>query len=216
MEFPEKWNRDIRLFPHDRVMARTLLPLIPRWTYPNHITLVRFILTPVVVFLLWQDQYWAGVPLFVIAALTDAVDGSLARVRRQITEWGIIYDPLADKLLVGSVLLVVAFRYLNLYLAAALLFVEIGLAVGGWYAKTQGQVRPANLLGKTKMLAECVGITCLLVGLWIDVDVLRDVAVGALAFAIVAALGSAVPRLFERRLGHDAPVDGDGGSAPTA
>ena len=94
------------LFPHDKIMAVTFLPLIPRWVTPNAITIARFVLTPLVVFLILIENYNIGIPLFIATAFTDVLDGSLARVRKKVTKWGTLHDPVADKLLIGSSLAV--------------------------------------------------------------------------------------------------------------
>ncbi|MCI0370319.1 MAG: CDP-alcohol phosphatidyltransferase family protein [candidate division NC10 bacterium] len=69
---------------------------------PNGLTLVRVLLTPAIVIQLLYDYTGAALLTFLLAGLTDALDGFLARSRRQRTELGRILDPLADKALLGS------------------------------------------------------------------------------------------------------------------
>jgi CDP-diacylglycerol--glycerol-3-phosphate 3-phosphatidyltransferase len=183
------------LLPHDRLFKRFIEPYFPPWIRPNHLTVARFVLTPFVVLVLAREDYRLGVPLFVLTALTDAFDGSLARVRRQITEWGIIYDPLADKLLIGSVLAVIVLQHINPYLGVGLLVIETGMIIGGWYGRRQGRVEPANVWGKIKMVAEVVGIGLLLIALWSKADLLVDLSAGTLALALVVAIVSIFSRL---------------------
>lgn len=74
-------------------------------TLPNQLTLLRILLTPVFVFLLFIDSMWAKIgafAVFTIAALTDWYDGYAARKLGGITMWGQFLDPLADKILVSS------------------------------------------------------------------------------------------------------------------
>ncbi|KPJ85892.1 hypothetical protein AMJ57_01410 [Parcubacteria bacterium SG8_24] len=193
--FADKWNRHIVLYPHDKVFRCLLEPLIPRWLKPNHITVSRIFLTPPVLYFLFVEDYRIGVPLFLLVALTDAIDGSLARVRRQITEWGVLYDPLADKLLIGSVLFLIVLRHINFYLGISLLVVEVGLIVGGWIRKRRGRVEPANVWGKIKMLTEVIGITLLLIALWLDISLLVDLSIGTLAVALVVAIVSVLAKI---------------------
>ena len=87
----------------DRFFAAAILPLIPRFMSPNRITIFRFASIPVIIFLLLADYYLAGTILFFFSALSDALDGALARTKHRITKWGIVADPIADKLLIGSV-----------------------------------------------------------------------------------------------------------------
>ena len=69
---------------------------------PNSLTLIRVLLAPAIVIQLLYDYTGAALLTFLLAALTDALDGFLARTRRQRTELGRILDPLADKALLGS------------------------------------------------------------------------------------------------------------------
>src|SRR3972149_11735497 len=71
---------------------------------PTVLTLSRIILIPVFVITAYQHPFW-GAAVFGIAALTDFLDGYLARRSGQITKFGIILDPLADKFLVISALI---------------------------------------------------------------------------------------------------------------
>ena len=69
---------------------------------PNLITLLRIILVPVIVILLIQGSYYKALIVFVIAGLSDALDGSLARILKQQTVLGAYLDPIADKALLIS------------------------------------------------------------------------------------------------------------------
>lgn len=80
-------------------------------TVPNLITLIRILLIPIVVGLFYLDKplgYLAAATLFIIACLTDFLDGYLARHYKQVTSFGGFLDPLADKLLVAAVLMMLA------------------------------------------------------------------------------------------------------------
>lgn len=70
------------------------------WTIPNLLTVTRLVLTPFVAWQLWQDNIQAAFVLFVIAALTDLLDGNLARLLNQRSVLGAWLDPIADKLMV--------------------------------------------------------------------------------------------------------------------
>jgi len=194
-EYPEKWNKHIVLLPHDRLLQHTLIPLVPAWVKPNHITVARIFLIPPVLLALNEGNYAWGVPLFLFIALTDAFDGSLARVRRQISEWGILYDPVADKLFIGSVLFLIVLQHINFYLGMTLLGVEAAIIVIGWYRVRQGTVEPANVWGKIKMVTEVAAILLLLTALWFNIDMLTDVSTSTLALALVFAVVSVLTRI---------------------
>jgi len=191
----DRWNKDIVMQPTDRLFARIIAPLIPRAVKPNHITVFRLFLTPVMLILLMRERYEVGVPLFLFAALTDWFDGSLARTRRQVTEWGIIYDPVVDKLLIGSVLFLIVLQHINFTLGLALLGIEAFLVVVGWVRVTHGAIEPANKWGKIKMVSEVCGIMLLLLALWSGIDLLVDVSTGTLALALVFAIVSIFSRI---------------------
>ena len=70
------------------------------WTIPNVLTILRIILIPVFVILFFNDQKKAALAVFIAASLTDMLDGYLARKLNQITDFGKLFDPLADKVMV--------------------------------------------------------------------------------------------------------------------
>src|SRR3990167_2399717 len=87
----------------DKLVSKIFLKIFPSWITPNHITIFRFLTIPFIILLLVSEEYFFGVILFSVSAFSDMADGALARVTNQITEWGKMSDPLADKMLVGSV-----------------------------------------------------------------------------------------------------------------
>ena len=75
------------------------------WTIPNVLTMIRLILVPVFVVLFIKGYKMASLAVFAAASLTDMLDGHLARKLNQITDFGKLFDPLADKLMVLSALI---------------------------------------------------------------------------------------------------------------
>ena len=96
----------------DGIIDKIFLRFIPHSIRPNQVTVIRFILIPFVYLLLINEHYEWGLVIFVIAACTDFIDGAMARTRNQITDTGKIIDPIADKLLILSVLFSVGTDYL--------------------------------------------------------------------------------------------------------
>ncbi|MDO8560016.1 MAG: CDP-alcohol phosphatidyltransferase family protein [bacterium] len=150
------------LQPQDYLLRATILPLIPRWVKPNHLTVVRFALTPPVIWLMLTQQYRAGTALFLLAAFTDALDGSLARIRHQITRWGQTFDPLADKLLMGSLFIILALPQFPTTVSLIVL-IDLSFIIAGWHWKRQGYDIKANLWGKMKMNCQVIAIILLLI-----------------------------------------------------
>lgn len=155
-------NETIRLYPHDYLIRYLFHWWIPKWILPNHLTVARFLFTPVVLSVLWQGQWLETLGLFLFAAFTDVLDGSLARLRKQITMWGTVADPIADKILIGTVSLLFVARVVGFWLAGAVLCMEILVLSGVVYRRFKGKMSSANVFGKTKMFLQVCGIVCLL------------------------------------------------------
>lgn len=185
---PVMTNENAHLFPHDRLMRWTVILLIPRWITPNHVTVFRLLTTPIVVFLLLMENYAWGVPLFLFVAFTDAIDGSLARLRKQITPWGTFYDPVADKILIGLVVILIVFRYINVWFGLMIVVMELLIAVGALYRKLKGRSGAANVYGKIKMLLQVVGVVFLLIALWSGLDLFIPFSVGTFSVALIFAM----------------------------
>lgn len=176
-----------QLFPHDYVM-KYFVNLVPDCVRPNHITILRMLLTPLVLWLLYTKNYQIGVPAFILVAFTDALDGSVARWRKQVTQWGAFYDPVADKLLIGSVLILILVQHVNLIIAIAVLVLEVFMILGGWYKRRRGSVIHANIWGKVKMLLQFFGVLFLLMSLWLGIDLFVNISEGTFVLAIVFAI----------------------------
>jgi CDP-diacylglycerol--glycerol-3-phosphate 3-phosphatidyltransferase len=149
---------DTKIYPHDRVLAATFLKIVPVSVRPNHVTVFRLLCTPIALFLLAYERYEYGVPVFLFLAFTDVVDGSLARTRGQVTAWGMLWDPVVDKILIGSVLAVLLFRQFPIAIFLTLLGVECIFLVGGYLRKRKGIVTGANWWGKIKMVCQVAAV----------------------------------------------------------
>jgi CDP-diacylglycerol--glycerol-3-phosphate 3-phosphatidyltransferase len=143
----------------DRLVKKTWLWAFPQSVRPNHLTVARFILIPVVLVLLYYHYRWWALGVFAIAICTDFVDGAMARTRDQITASGTLMDPVADKLLVGSVLAWVGYHYLVVQIILAFIALELLLmAAGTVVTLRRNQVRSSNAFGKIKMVVQSVAL----------------------------------------------------------
>lgn len=129
---------------------------------PTYLTLSRIVLIPV--FILSVDHHpLLGAIVFGIASITDFLDGYLARRSGQITKFGIIMDPIADKFLIISALVVLAsMARLSVWIAIILIvrdFLITGLRV---VALSKDIVIPAEMGGKLKTAAQITAILCLI------------------------------------------------------
>ncbi len=177
-----------KMYPHDHVMKAIVLPFVPQFVRPNYVTALRLMLIPIVLWLLFSQNYTVGIPVFLFAAFTDALDGSIARVRDQITAWGIFFDPVADKLLIGGVALVVALKYFHPVLIFAAIILDIMPSVLWAASRRSGIIMMANVWGKAKMVLQVISISSLLFGILFHLPDLIMAGQIILAVAIVFSL----------------------------
>ena len=136
-------------------------------TTANKLTLCRVVMIPIFLVLLYVDftgHLWAALAVFILASVTDFIDGYVARHYHQITDFGKFMDPLADKLLVMSAM---AWFVEVGWMPAWAFFVVIAreLAVTGLrlVAVEQGRVLAAAKSGKVKTACTMVGIILMLI-----------------------------------------------------
>ena len=181
-------NENVREYPHDKVLKYTLLPLIPDWITPNMVTVLRAILVPFNLYYVWREDWAVAVPFFLLTAFTDVLDGSLARTRKEISLWGTIADPIADKLLIGSVVILFVAREINVMFAAVMLIIEGLIALMAYRRFSKGDISSANWFGKIKMFLQCTGVTALLIARWSGIVMFVPFSKGVLSLAIVFAI----------------------------
>ncbi|KFI45504.1 CDP-diacylglycerol--glycerol-3-phosphate 3-phosphatidyltransferase [Bifidobacterium bohemicum] len=160
--------------------------LLDGWNAPpNLVTYSRIVL---VLIFLWADiasgpwgvkSPWlrfAAAILFIVAASTDKLDGWMARKYNQVTELGKLMDPIADKLLICSALVVASvFGEVPWWITALFLIREIGITVMRFFViDTGGTVIAAATAGKLKTLTECVGLGMLLMPVWALSNAVKD------------------------------------------
>jgi CDP-diacylglycerol--glycerol-3-phosphate 3-phosphatidyltransferase len=177
-----------KLYPHDRVMKAIILPFVPSFVKPNYVTAFRLLFAPVIFYLFMVENFALAVPAFMIAAFTDALDGSLARVRNQITPWGIFFDPLADKLLIGGTALLVAINYYHPMIIIAALVLDVMPSILWASTKRGGMIMMANWWGKTKMILQVASMTALLLGILTNTPGLISFGEISLAASLLFAL----------------------------
>ena len=141
-------------------------------TLPNLLTLSRiafaFLLWP----LLFWDFIWAktfALAAFIVASLTDLFDGQLARRQKNITAFGAIMDPIADKVLILTVFFAfVRLGILPFWLALVIFIREIIVTLLRLWVIQKGIVMPAQMAGKQKTVSQIVTIIYILVFLAIQ------------------------------------------------
>jgi CDP-diacylglycerol--glycerol-3-phosphate 3-phosphatidyltransferase len=133
---------------------------------PNLLTLIRILLVPVLVVVLLDatpSGSWLAASVFAVAALTDGLDGYLARSRRSITNFGKVMDPIADKLLIAAALIsLVSLNRLAGWVAMVIIAREFAVSGLRVAAGQQGVVIPATPLGKVKTIVQVATVFALI------------------------------------------------------
>ena len=130
---------------------------------PITLTLLRIFFVPLLVVLLFTKgrnmDLWA-VGVFLAAAVTDLLDGYLARKRAQVTTLGILLDPIADKLLISAAFIsLVELQLVPAWMVVIIIGREFAVTGLRTVASAEGFVLQASELGKTKMVSQVVAIT---------------------------------------------------------
>lgn len=164
------------------------------WNLPNSLTLLRIFLVPFLVVVLltkFDGKEYAGLAIFLLAAVTDLLDGYFARRFNKVTRLGILLDPIADKLLISSALI----SLVELDLAPAWMVVIIlgrEFAVSGLrsIASQQGVDIPASSLGKGKTVSQVIAVALLILGH--ELGDFQKIATIALWAVVLFALASGI------------------------
>ncbi len=118
---------------------------------PNILTVIRFFLIPVFAYYLWHGDYYISVFIFLLAGLTDVLDGFIARKYNLITPWGKLADPLADKLMQITALVILSLvkKLIPPELLAIVIAKEVFMGIGAIVLlKQNNYVVSANWYGK--------------------------------------------------------------------
>ncbi|GAA4933685.1 hypothetical protein GCM10023224_12600 [Streptomonospora halophila] len=155
---------------------------VPLWNIANILTASRLVMVPVFVAFMFLDHpawRFAAFAVFVVAAVTDRVDGELARRRNLVTDFGKVADPIADKALTGAALIVLSMLgELWWWVTAAILVRELGITLLRFAVIRYGVI-PASRGGKLKTVLQVVAISIYLFPLPEPLTFLAHVAMGA-------------------------------------
>lgn len=143
-------------------------PQAPLWNIANILTMVRCVMVPL--FVVVAGMYETSVPgrfvvcaIFVIAMITDFLDGHLARSRNLITDFGKIMDPIADKGMTGAAFVMLSvWDYVPWWMTILILVREFGITIMRFTILKHGAL-PATISGKAKTMMQSIAIAfCLL------------------------------------------------------
>jgi CDP-diacylglycerol---glycerol-3-phosphate 3-phosphatidyltransferase len=171
------------------------------WTLPNRLSVIRILFIPLILILISTEEeglILASCLLFIIAGITDGLDGYMARKLRLTTKLGLYLDPIADKLLVTSVLITLTYyKFVPLWVTVILVGREFLInGLRSFYAMEGIAIYP-SFSGKLKTTLQIVGIACILFNRSLQNPILfmnpflepgMIVIYGALFFSIYSAI----------------------------
>ncbi|MCU9815897.1 CDP-diacylglycerol--glycerol-3-phosphate 3-phosphatidyltransferase [Paraclostridium sp. AKS73] len=135
---------------------------------PNKLTLFRIFLIPVFIIVMMlnlQSKFLIACMIFIVASVTDAMDGHIARKYNLVTDFGKFMDPLADKLLVISALTtMIEYDLVAAWMVIIIVARELTVSILRAIAAADGKVIAASSGGKLKTISQMVAIVILLLG----------------------------------------------------
>lgn len=168
---------------------------LPNFVTPNFITVARLLFVPVGAYTLFKnggnDPTWQYISwvVFFILALSDIVDGNLARSRNAITEFGKFLDPVADKVMIGTAMISLSIlNRLPWWITIVILVREIGITIFRLAIIKRGVIA-ANKGGKVKSTFQNVGVGFYILPLGTNLHWFRD---GFMAIAVILTIATGV------------------------
>lgn len=157
---------------------------------PNKLTLFRILLIPVFILVMLfdiQNKYLIACTIFILASITDAMDGHIARKYNLITDFGKFMDPLADKLLVISALIcMIEADLVPGWMVIIIVARELTVSILRAIAAADGKVIAASGGGKLKTISQMIAIPVLLLGANFDNSLL--ISIGSISILIATLL----------------------------
>ncbi|SDT13374.1 CDP-diacylglycerol--glycerol-3-phosphate 3-phosphatidyltransferase [Pseudarthrobacter equi] len=177
------------------------------WNLPNVLTMIRIALVPFFVWFLIADApglhsesgiwRWAAVVAFAVAIYTDKLDGDIARSRNLVTDFGKIADPIADKLLIGSALVMLSvLGELPWWMTLVILVREWGITGLRFFVIRYGVI-PASRGGKLKTVVQTAAIFLYLLPLGAVAPWLTWVAFAVMLAAVLITVWTGVEYVVE-------------------
>lgn len=184
-------------------MSEEVKAAVSSWNLPNALTVIRLFLVPVFVVVAWagferDDQAWQAwaALIFLAAAITDLLDGELARRTGKVTSFGKIADPIADKALTGAALIVLSwFDLLPWWVTVVIIVREVAVTVLRFWVIRHG-VMAASRGGKLKTALQIVAITLYLLPLASGAVIVAQVV---MAVAVIVTLLTGVDYALRAR-----------------
>lgn len=155
---------------------------------PNILTIFRIFLVPVFILFFFSgmnNSFLYSIMIFLLAGLTDILDGYIARKYNMVTKWGTILDPFADKLMLITVLTCLTIKnYIPLWVLIVIALKDILMIFGGSYLFTKKTVIPSNTIGKTATFLFYIAIVVLIFN--------KSIGTNILYLAVICSIASLI------------------------
>ena len=188
---------------------------VPLWNIANILTMVRCAMVPLLVVLAIMHPLDIGGRLlvagvFVLAMITDFLDGHLARSRNLITDFGKLMDPIADKAMTGAALIMLSvWDYVPWWMTILILVREIGITIMRFTILKHGAL-PANMAGMAKTMVQTIAITFCLIPFELWWEPARWIGLALILLAVVLTVWSGLVNIKDgMRLRREALAAGD-------
>jgi len=174
---------------------------------PNIITAFRAFMIPAFIIAVLYKNFDVAMWIFLLAAVSDAVDGFLARKLNQVTTIGVILDPIVDKALINSAFVMLSYidKIIPAWLTILVLSRDILIIVGGWLLTVFGKVKriKPSILGKLTAFLQflTVFITLIKLNFGMPAEVLETLYLTTAIFTIASAIGYTIKGI--RELGNE-------------
>ena len=161
---------------------------------PNILTIIRFLLIPIIILFIVKEQYLLGFIFFTISGFTDVLDGSIARKFNLISTFGKLMDPLADKLTQISVLATLSFKHIiPFWILGIVVLKELIMIIGASFLYGKDVVVYSKWYGKLATVLFYLAIVMSLInkqynftGIWTNIDiVLYVIALFTTIFSLI-------------------------------
>ena len=167
---------------------------------PNRLTLLRVIMVPFFIVFYLKSYFLISFVLFVLASLTDLLDGHIARKRNLISNFGKIMDPLADKILVYSAFcLMVENGLVPAWMLIVILVREFAVSGMRTVAASEGIVVAADLSGKIKTVLQMIAVPMLILTGVILSDIWFTLSMAMLWASLIMTVYSGIQYIYKNR-----------------
>ena len=170
---------------------------------PNKLTLFRIFLIPIFIIVMLlniPNKYLISCIVFILASITDAMDGHIARKHNLITDFGKFMDPLADKLLVISALIcMIEANLVPGWMVIIIISRELTVSILRAIAATDGKVIAASGGGKLKTITQMISIPLLLLGSHFENSVALSIGKVSILIATMLTLYSGWEYLYQNK-----------------